>query len=217
MIELLKTAITGVNIIPTVLLGLIILYWLSVIIGAIDIDLFDFDLDLDMDMDLDVDLPDGEVIVNPFHTFLAFFNVADIPFMIVLSIFSLSLWTISMIISVLPVVSEGWLNTVLFIPNIIVSLFITKVVTTPLKGLFKGIMRDEESDVKVEGQICTLLCDVTYGRLGQAEIERVGSSILINVKVDDKEETLLKGDRAIVVKKVADRGYYIIKKFEGVK
>ena len=58
---------------------------------------------------------------------------------------------------------------------------------------------------------------MTYGRLGQAEIERLGSSILINVKVEDKEEAVSKGDRAIVVKKVADKGYYIIKKFEGVR
>lgn len=213
MIELLKTAITGVNIIPTILFGLIILYWLTVIIGAIDIDLFDFDFDFD----LDLDMPDGEVITSPFYGILAFFNVNDIPFMIVLSIFSLILWTVSMIISVLPVVSEGWINTVLIIPNTIFSLFVTKVVTTPLKGVFKGVLRDVESDVKIEGQLCTVLCDVTYGRLGQAEVERVGSSILINVRVEDGDEMLSKGDKAIVVKKIADKGYYVIKKFEGVR
>ena len=207
MLELFKSAIAGVNIIPTVLLGLIILYWLTVIIGAIDIDLFDFDLDI----------PEGEVITNPFHGFLAFLNVGDIPFMLVLSIFSLCLWTISMIIGVFPIVSEGFVNAILIIPNIVVSLFITKAVTHPLKGLFKGIMKDVESDIKIEGQLCTLLCDVNYGRLGQAEIERLGSSILINVKVEDEEETLLKGDKAIVLKKVDDRSYYIIKKFEGVR
>lgn len=207
MLELFRSAITGVNIIPTVLLGLIILYWLTVIIGAIDIDLFDFDLDI----------PEGEVITNPFHGFLAFLNVGDMPFMLVLSIFSLCLWTISMIIGVFPIVSEGFLNAILIIPNIIVSLFLTKAVTHPLKGLFKGIMKDVESDIKIEGQLCTLLCDVKYGRLGQAEIERLGSSILINVKIDDEEETLLKGDKAIVLKKVDDSSYYIIKKFEGVR
>lgn len=207
MLELLKTAITGVNIIPTILLGLVILYWITVIIGAIDIDLLDFDLDL----------PDGEVITNPFYGILAFLNVGDLPFMIVLSIFSLSLWTISMIIGVLPIVSGGFINAVLIIPNIILSLFITKAITHPLKGLFKGMMKDVESDVKIEGQLCTLLGNLAYGRLGQAEIERLGSSILINVKVEDEEEKLLKGDKAIVLKKDFDRGYYIIKKFEGVR
>ncbi|NLL06747.1 MAG: DUF1449 family protein [Clostridiaceae bacterium] len=213
MLELFKLSITGINIIPSVLLGIIVLYWLSVIIGAIDIDLFDFDLDLD----LDLDIPEGEVITSPFHGFLAFLNVGEIPFMIVLSVFCLSLWTISMIIAVLPIVSEGLINAILIIPNIIVSLFITKAVTHPLKGLFKGVMRDVESDIKIEGQLCTLLSDIKYGRLGQAEIERLGSSILINVKVQEQGETLLKGDKAIVLKKVEDRSYYIIKKFEGVR
>jgi len=207
MLELLQTAITGVNIIPTVILGIIVLYWITVIIGAIDIDLLDFDLDL----------PEGEVITNPFYGILAFINVGDLPFMLVFSIFGLSFWTISMIIGVLPIVSEGFINAVLIVPNIIVSLFVTKAVTHPLKGIFKGLMKDTSSDVKIEGKLCVLLSDLTYGRLGQAEIERLGSSILINVKVEDEDETLLKGDKAIVVKKNVDKGYYIIKKFEGVR
>lgn len=201
MLDLLKTAVTGVNLIPTTLLGLIILYWLIVIIGALDIDFFDFDLDVD--------------ISNPFYDFLAFFNTGDLPFMLVLSIFSLPFWTISMIVSVF--VSTGWLNVVLIIPNIVLSLFITKAVTHPLKGLFKGILKqDADIEKKIEGQLCILLCDLTYGRLGQAEIDRVGSSIRINVKVDGEGETLFKGDKAIVIKKDHEKDYYIIKKFEGV-
>lgn len=201
MFDLLRTAVTGVNLIPTTLLGLIILYWLIVILGALDIDFFDLDLDVD--------------ISNPFYDFLAFFNTGDLPFMLVLSIFSLPFWTISMIVSVF--VSTGWMNVVLIIPNVVLSLFITKAVTQPLKGVFKGILKqDAESEKKIEGQLCTLLCDLTYGRLGQAEIDRVGSSIRINVKVDGEGETLFKGDKAIVIKKDHEKDYYIIKKFEGV-
>lgn len=207
MPELLKTAITGVNIIPTTLFVIVILYWITVIIGAIDIDFFDFD----------VDVPDGEIITNPFYGFLEFLNIGDLPFMLVMSIFSLSFWTGSMIISILPFVSEGWVNAVLLIPNIIVSIFITKAVTNPLKGLFKGVMKDTDNEKKIEGQLCTLISDLTYGRLGQAEIDRLGSSILINVKIEDEEDTLLKGDKAIVLNKDLDKDYYIIKKFEGVR
>jgi hypothetical protein len=207
MPELLKTAITGVNIIPTTLFVFVILYWITVIIGAIDIDFFDFD----------VDVPDGEIITNPFYGFLEFLNIGDLPFMLVMSIFSLSFWTGSMIISILPFVSEGWVNAVLLIPNIIVSIFITKAVTHPLKGVFKGVMKDTDNEKKIEGQLCTLISDLTYGRLGQAEIDRLGSSILINVKIEDEEDILLKGDKAIVLNKDLDKDYYIIKKFEGVR
>ena len=44
MPELLKNAFTGGNLIPTVLLILIVLYWLIAIIGAIDFDILDLDL-----------------------------------------------------------------------------------------------------------------------------------------------------------------------------
>ncbi|OPZ88733.1 MAG: hypothetical protein BWY74_03013 [Firmicutes bacterium ADurb.Bin419] len=207
MLELLKTSITGVNLIPTTLLGIVVLYWIIVIIGAIDIDFFDFDLDL----------PDGDIVSNPFYEFLGFLNIGDIPFMLVLSVFSLSFWIIAMSISVSSFVSAMWISAVLLLPNLVVSLFITKVVTYPLKGLFRGILKDTESEIKIEGQLCTLLCDITYGRLGQAEIDRVGSSILINVKIDDEQENMYKGDKAFVIKKDSDKDCYIIKKFEGVR
>ncbi len=207
MLELLKTSITGVNLIPTTLLGIVILYWIIVIIGAIDIDFFDFDLDL----------PEGDLVSSPFYDFLGFLNIGDLPFMLVLSIFSLSFWVIAMIISVLSFVSATWIIALLLIPNVVVSLFVTKAVTQPLKGLFRGILKDVGSETKIEGQICTVLCDITYGRLGQAEIDRVGSSILINVKVDDEQEAMCKGDKAFVVKKDLDKDCYIIKKFEGVR
>ena len=48
MSELINNAFTGVNIIPTVLLMLVLIYWLTVILGIIDIDFFDFDIDFDI-------------------------------------------------------------------------------------------------------------------------------------------------------------------------
>ena len=74
MSELLNNALTGVNIIPTILLGFVLFYWLTVIIGVIDFDLFDIDGDFDVDTGGDI---------GPFHAFLAFLNLADLPFMLV--------------------------------------------------------------------------------------------------------------------------------------
>ena len=62
MSELFENAVTGVNIIPTVLLGLIIIYWITVILGALDIDF------------LDIDLDGAENTTGPFYAVLAFLN-----------------------------------------------------------------------------------------------------------------------------------------------
>ena len=51
MWEVLQAALAAVNLPYTVFLGLILLYWLTVIIGALDLDLFNIDLDADADVD----------------------------------------------------------------------------------------------------------------------------------------------------------------------
>jgi hypothetical protein len=121
MLELLKTAITGFNIIPTTLLVLVVIYWLTVIIGAIDF--HHFHIDLDTDADADAGISDG-----PFHALLAFLKVGNLPFMLVFSIIILIFWVFSMLAHLLPIKTGGVLSGVLFIPEIIASVLITKVV-----------------------------------------------------------------------------------------
>lgn len=205
MPELLRTAITGVNIIPTTLLGLVVLYWLTVIIGAIDIDFFGFDVDVESD-----------TITSPFHGILAFLNVADLPFMLVFSIIILIFWTISMLMYLLPIETGGLINGILLVPGFLASIIVTKFVTSPMKKLFSGVYKTDDKEGKIEGKLCTLLCGLTYGRLGQAEVERCGAPIIINVKVSEGE-SLEKGDRAIVIEKDSNKNFYIIKKFEEVR
>jgi|LSQX01.3.fsa_nt_gb hypothetical protein len=207
MFELLKTSVTGVNLIPTVLLGLAVLYWLTVIIGALDIDLFDIDIDIDADVDLSA---------GPFHGILIFFNVGDLPVMFVFSVLILVFWVLSMLVYLLPIETGGVVSAILLVPNFVLSAFITKIITNPLKGLFKGSYKNSSEAYKVEGKVCTLLCSLSYGGLGQAEIVTKGAPIIINVKQGEDEE-LQKGDKVLVISKDAEKNFYIVKKFEGVK
>lgn len=57
--DLFNAAISTPNIIPTALVVFVLLYWLVVILGAIDIDFFDFDVDPDAEADVD-----GEISVT---------------------------------------------------------------------------------------------------------------------------------------------------------
>jgi hypothetical protein len=56
MIETITLAFTGVNLIPTTLMCLMLFYWLIMILGLINMDTLDVDLDADVDVDVDVDL-----------------------------------------------------------------------------------------------------------------------------------------------------------------
>lgn len=199
--ELLKNAVTGVNIIPTALLGLILLYWITVIIGA-----FDFDF-LDIDMDIGADNS------GPFYAILAFLNVGELPFMLILSIFILNFWILSMLMYYLPFVAVGGLlNGILLIPAVIISIIITKYETIPLKGIFKYSNMQDNRGNQITRQLCILMCDVRDGRLGQAEIKRDGASIVINVKSEYEGEIFNKDETAFVNRKDEQKDiYYIVK------
>lgn len=200
MTEIIKNAVEGVNIIPTALLGFVLIYWLVLMVGAIDLDFFEIDLDLDAD---------GS---GAFYAILVFLNINKLPFMLVISIITLNFWIISMLIYYLPIDIGGLLNGLLLIPAFLISLLITKVVTSPLKGLFDSNKVQDDRFNEIKGQLCTLMCDVKEGRLGQGKIERDGAELLINVKSEYDEDTFEKGEEVYVSKKDNNKNiYYILK------
>lgn len=207
MRELINNALNGINIIPTVLLCLVLLYWINVIIGLIDLDLLDFDIDVDLDAGNDL---------SGFYALLAFLNVKELPFMLVFSVIVLNFWVLSMLIYLLPIVQGGFLNVLLMIGAIFISLLITKIVTTPLKGLFKKVHKEEESQMEeaVLGHMAVLLCDIKDDRLGQAEIKRDGASILINVKAEDEKDSFNKGEEVFIIKKDGEKDLYYVMKIK---
>lgn len=122
--ELITAAFSSSNLFLTFLLGLVSLYWLSVIVGAIGMDSLDFDLDLDADIDIDVDVAvdvdvDADVDVDVdadadtdtssvgstggntaadgslLIGTLRFLNFGRVPFMVLLSTIILCIWSIS--------------------------------------------------------------------------------------------------------------------------
>lgn len=200
MDELIKNALTGVNIIPTVILGIVLLYWITVIIGVIDFDLLEFDFEIDSD---------AEVLQG----ILVFLNLKDIPFMVFFSILSLIFWVLSMMLYRLPIEQGGLINGLILIPILIISLLITKVLTKPLKGLFKKDYEEgKNQEVEIIGQPVTLVSTIKDGRLGQGEIKKYSTSLLINVKAEKEEEIFNKNEVAHVYRKDDDKNiYYIIK------
>jgi Protein of unknown function (DUF1449) len=164
MLELLNASFSLSNLLLTSLLGLILLYWASVIAGALDMKSIDvsmdkdihFDKDLHIDKDIAVDInkdisigkdihTDKEIVGNSnfFVDFLRFFNFGQVPFMVVLSILVLIMWSVSVYCNnpqsfINPSQSVG-LAFLLLIPNLFLSLFITKFLTAPLIPVFRKL------------------------------------------------------------------------------
>ena len=214
--EFLQASISLINLPFTVLLILVVFYWLSVIIGVLDVELFDFDLDIDMDADVDADA-DMEVGHSGgfLYTVLNLLNIGEVPFMVVVSIAILAAWSISMM-------SNYYLNTNmslligtgLLIPNIVVSLIIAGLVTRPLRALF-ATLEQEETHAKIVGRIGVVTTSEVTRTFGQVEIKTKGSPILVNVRTTD-DAVLKKGDYAIIYDEDKEKSVYFVEKHEEI-
>lgn len=206
MSELFSNAFTGGNLIPTILLIINLVYWLTVIIGVLDFDFLDFDLDMDSG-------GDGS---GPLHALLGFLKVGNIPIMFSFSILTLNFWIIAMFLYYLPIKNGGVINTLLLLPVFILSIFITKIEILPFRNLLKDDSNKEIDEFDVLRQLCKLKCDVSQNGFGQAEIERDGASVVINVKPEFEEESFHKEEIACVFRKDDNKDVYYIVKVEGV-
>ncbi len=217
MLELWNVSITGINLIPTLLFGIILLYWLSTIIGVLDISFFDIDVDIDADVDVDVDIDtDADVSLQGqgvFHAVLVFLNIDCIPLMIVLSFVIIFFWCFAIAATILPFETGGLIAAGLLIPEFFLAMFMTKIVTMPLRPVFKKVNLHSFDNTKTVGKFCILKNDLGSGKLGQAEITMADRVLVINVKVRG-DDVFKKGDKALVIEKDAEKDFYYIEHFD---
>ena len=205
MAELLEACFSGVNVVPTSLLGLTMVYWLFVLTGAIGLDVFDFDLDLDIDADVDVDVdidadldvPSGQIgsMMSLGVVVLRFLNVGSVPIMLWFSIFSLALWTFTVILDK-PVYHENMVQDLLvLVRNGFFALVAAKVLTQPLRGKFDPVEPTTPQDLI--GQTCVITTTEVTETFGQGRHEMEAAPLLLNVRSTDT--SLTKGDLAVIV------------------
>jgi len=219
MIELLQAAISPVNVIYTVLLMIILIYWVSIILGVMDTSSFDIDFDLDVDVDLDVDLDvdmdadvdaDGDVGSGGwFAGALHFFNFGKLPFMVIMSFVILIQWAVALLVN-----DNFGHGSIVFalvaaLPILFVSLSATKIITTPLIPFFAKLNTAEEP-VNYIGKTGTLILPPTRDKAGQAEIIEGGNPLIISVKIPENEVIPKKGEQIVVISEADNKRYFIV-------
>lgn len=167
----------------TILVIICLLYWLSVILGVMDFDLLDFDLDFEVPAE-------GPAFLDFGFIGLKYLNLGDVPIMLWMSIFSLSMWMLSInfdykieinsIMDYLPLVAR----------NTGISLVVTKLLTQPFKGLFKFTPPNEVEALL--GKTCRVTSTSVSNRFGQAEMEAEAAPLKLHIRSED--ETIQKGD-----------------------
>jgi hypothetical protein len=214
MQALLQEALLPVNIVFTVLLIFVLLYWSTVLLGIIDISAFDVEVELEADVDIEADTD-----VEGHHggsgwlgQSLQFFNFGRVPFMVVTSFLTLSMWALSILGNYYWGHGSWTIALILLIPNLAVSLLITKLITTPLVPLFRHF-DGSAKPVDYIGRECTLTLPVSGNTLGQAEVLIDDTPLLVSVKLKDTH-SLERGTKALIVGTEEDGKYYLIKQID---
>ena len=210
--ELFELSVSGANLPFTILLGLVLVYWAGVILGALDLELFDFDLDLGGDADVDVDVDAGAVGGGGI-ALLQFFHVGTVPLSILLSFFFLSLWIISVVANYYLGNGSVLVVLLLLVPNLIASLFFTKLFTLPICALFRKLETESHELEVVVGKICTVKTSKVDPSTGQAEVATSAAPLLLNVRTRG-EDVLKRGDEAIILEHDKENSVYMVKKLD---
>ena len=192
--EFFKELITLANLPVTIMMGMVVLYWLMVILGVLGMDAIDLDLGMDADLDFDPGLdasPDGM-----FSEALTFMHMGEVPAMIVGSIVVFFMW-------ILTVLSNHYINSeqnllfafLFIVPNLLISLIATKALIWPFVNIFKSDQTMVETRENMIGLTGAVMTSVVNDKFGQIEIQIDGPPVVINARTQTGEE-LAKGDNA---------------------
>jgi hypothetical protein len=210
MSELLEAAFSSVNIIPTALLVFVMLYWSAVIVGVLDLNFFDLELEKEFST-----TTEGVSSVSWLNSALAFFNLGRIPFMLFLTFLVLPLWAMSILANHYLENSSALLALLLLVPAFFMSLFVSKVLTTPFIKLFDALDKEHASTATIIGQACTVIIAANAQELGQATIKLDDGLLLLNVKTAHGQQ-VQKGDTAIVLEYNELKKYYLIEPYQTI-
>ncbi|MDX5418307.1 MAG: DUF1449 family protein [Hymenobacteraceae bacterium] len=208
MNELLQAAFSGVNILPTALLVFVMLYWLAVIFGFLDLDFFDVEVEPEVDAD-------GVSAVSWLNNVLAFFNLGKVPFMVFLSFLALPFWVISILANYYFNNDYALLGLLYLVPSFIAALLVSKILTTPFVKVFAALEKEHESAASIIGQVCTVLLPASSSEMGQAAVKTAGAPLLLNVRTT-QGAAVQKGETALVLEYNAENKFYLIEPYQTI-
>lgn len=202
--ELWEEATLAYNLPLSLLVVLMAGYWLLTLAGAIGSDALNLDLDADADLD-------GEPDIGGLSgSFLRGLNAGHVPFTIVLSVFILAMWMISVSLNHYFNPERSWaLAGGVFAGSFVLAILGTKLITQPLVPFMRRLKEAENAPPVIgeNGVVRSIRLDSTFG---QVEVERPhGAPALLNARLDPDAEPLPRGARVAIVARDDGTGVYL--------
>lgn len=174
----------------TILIGVLVIFWLFAIIGALDMDVISFDSDIDIDFDGDVDIPG---FVGLLHTL----GFTGVPFTIVLTVLIFFSWIFCYAVSayVLPWVPtfilKALVGTGVLVGSLMLAIPITTKIVSPLRKL--AVENRAKSNKDFLGSKCKVTSLTVDDSFGQGKVQTLGTSLVVRIRAD-KPNVIKKGD-----------------------
>ncbi len=188
MNELIQASLRFPTVVFTIGLGIVLVYWLFVLLGALDIDLLGG--------------ADGDVDTSGLFAKLGF---GVVPITITASVTLLAGWVGSLL--VMQHVTETWAAFVVLAAALMVGLGITRLLVRPLAPVFE--VKEGKSNRDYVGHTCVIDTGRVDDAFGQATVEDGGTVLVISVRCD-RSDQLARGDKALIIDFDDTRQAYLV-------
>lgn len=210
MNEFLLTIFSFPTVLFTILLGVVVLYWLSAALGLVDIEVLDVDLP-DMDGHLSANAHGEQGFAETFAGFLLKLGLNGVPITIVITFLTIFGWLASYYLSYffLAMFGYGWLRYLVGLPIIVGALYVAVLITAqaikPLRQFFAKI--DQHTEKKILGQIAIVRSSKVDAESGEANVDDGGAGLIVKVRAFG-ENHFVRGDRVVLLEYLPDRHLY---------
>lgn len=202
--ELWTQAILPYNLPFTILLGLVVLFWLLTLLGAVGFDSLDADLDAPDDVPGDLgDIP---------ATLLRVVNAGAVPLTVVLSVLILTMWMGAIVLNYYFNPGQSLLLALAFLAAaFVLGVIATKIITQPLVPLMRRL-KDAENADPVIGEVGVVRSIDIDAKFGQVEVERRGGApAILSARLGPDSEPVLRGTPVAIISHDEASGLYLVR------
>lgn len=212
MTAVLTAAAAFPTVLYTVLLGIVVVYWLFVMLGALDTDALGEGIDADFDGgDVDVD-GDGGDGGDGAGALSSWFGLRRVPLTISLSLVVLFGWTFTLLgMHWTEGVSRWVAGPIVFVAATLVAVAIAAVAVRPLAPVFRTHAGKTRADYI--GSTCEISTGHVDATFGQATVTDGGTVLVIPVRCDKPDNGLQRGAHALVIDYDQDREAYVVEPY----
>lgn len=207
MREIWEQAILAYNLPFTILLGLVILFWLLTLFGAVSSDSLDAGVDADPDLDGDA----SQLSEMP-AVLLRLVNAGYVPVTVVLSILILVMWIVSITFNYYFNPGHSSLMALGFAAAaFVLGVIATKLITQPLVPFMRRL-KAAENAAPVIGEVGIVRSIRLDSEFGQVEVERPdGAPALLNARLGPDGEPVPRGTEVAIVSYDDAKGIYLVR------